>query len=85
MSSFITAVRQVARGLSRHAEDRFCLISERQLVGTNGVAFVASMELTETDVIDTLVRVGYSLRDALRLIVDARLAFSSRPLIRGPL
>ncbi len=76
MGSFITAVRQVARGFSRRAEDRFCLISERQLVGMNGFVFVPSMELTETDVIDKLIKVGYSVRDALRLIMDARLAFS---------
>ena len=76
MPSFITAVRQVASGLSRRAEDRFCLIIERQLVGTHGFVFVPSMELTETDVIDKLIKVGYSVRDALRLIMDARLAFA---------
>lgn len=77
MPSIITAVRQVASGLSRRAEDRFCLISERQLAGINGFAFVPSMELTETDVIDKLIKVGYSVREALRLIMDARLAFAT--------
>ena len=80
MSSIITAVRQVARGLSRRAEDRFCLISERQLAGINGFAFVPSMELTETDVIDSLIGLGYSIRDALRLIVDARRSFAGSVL-----
>ena len=76
MSSLITAVRQVTSGFNRRSDDRFCLISERQLFGTNGVAFVPSMELTERDVVDTLVRVGYSVRGALRLIVDARRSFA---------
>jgi hypothetical protein len=34
------------------------------------------MELTETDVIDSLIGLGYSVRDALRLIVDARRSFA---------
>jgi len=83
MTGFITAVRQVASGLSRRAEDRFCLISERQLAGINGFAFVPSMELTETDVIDSMIKVGYSLRDAVRLIMDARLAFA-RQVVKKP-
>ena len=80
MSAIITAVRQVASGLSRRAEDRYCLISERQLAGINGFAFVPSMELTETDVIDSLIGLGYSVRDALRLIVDARRSFARNVL-----
>ena len=83
MPSFITAVRQVASGLSRRAEDRFCLVIERQLVGVNGFAFASSMELTETDVIDKLIKVGYSVRDALRLIMDARRAFA-RHITKAP-
>jgi len=80
MSSFITAVRQVASGLSRRTGDRFCLISERQLAGINGFAFDPSMELTETDVIDSLIGVGYSVRDAVRLIMDARRSFGRNVL-----
>jgi len=76
MSSLITAVRQVTRGLNHRADDRFCLISERQLVGTNGFAFVPSMELTEKDVLQALIKVGYSLRGAWRLIMDARRSFA---------
>ena len=76
MTGFITAVRQVASGLSRRAEDRFCLISERQLAGINGFAFVPSMELTEKDVLQALIKVGYSLRGAWRLIMDARRSFA---------
>jgi hypothetical protein len=76
MSSIVTAVRQVASGLGRRAEDRFCLIRELQLVDTNGFTFVPSVELTETDVVDRLIEVGYSVRDAVRLIVDARRSFS---------
>ena len=75
MSSLITAVRQVARGLNSRVDDRFCLISERQLVGTNGFAFVPSMELTEKDVLDALMKLGYNVRGAWRLIVDARRSF----------
>jgi len=33
------------------------------------------MALTEKDVVSALIDVGYSLRDAMRLIVDARRAF----------
>jgi hypothetical protein len=75
MSSIIRAVRQVASGLGRLAEDRFCLIRELQLADTNGFAFVPSVELTETDVIDMLVEAGYGVCDALRLVMDARLYF----------
>jgi len=76
MASIIAAVRQIASGLGRRAEERFCLIYEQQLVDTNGFAFVPSAELTERDVIDRLIEAGYGLRDALRLIVDARLFFA---------
>jgi hypothetical protein len=76
MSSIIAAVRQVARGVGRRA-DRFCLIRELRLADTNGFAFVPSVELTELDVVESLTAVGYSMRDALRLIVDARRFFSS--------
>jgi hypothetical protein len=75
MSSIIAAVRQIASDLGRRAEGRFCLIYEQQLVDTKGFAFVTSPELTETDVIDRLIEAGYGVRDALRLIVDARLYF----------
>jgi hypothetical protein len=76
MSSIIAAVRQVARGVSRRAEDRFCLIRELRLADTNGFAFVPSVELSEMDVVQSLTEVGYSVRDALRLIVDARRFFA---------
>jgi len=76
MASIIAAVRQIASGLGRRAEERFCLIYEQQLVDTNGFAFVPSAELTERDVIDRLIEAGYGLRDALRIIVDARLFFA---------
>ena len=76
MASIIAAVRQIASGIGRRAEERFCLIYEQQLVDTNGFAFVPSAELTERDVIDRLIEAGYGLRDALRLIVDARLFFA---------
>ena len=76
MASIIAAVRQIASGLGRRAEERFCLIYEQQLVDTNGFAFVPSAELTERDVIDRLIEAGYGLRDAMRLIVDARLFFA---------
>ena len=76
MSSIIAAVRQVARGVSRRAEDRFCLIRELRLADTNGFAFVPSVELSEMDVVQSLTEVGYSVRDALRLIVDAHRFFA---------
>ena len=56
------------------AEERFCLIYERRLIDTNGFVFVPSAELTETDVVESLIEVGYSVRDALRLIAGARLS-----------
>ena len=58
MASIIAAVRQIASGLGRRAEERFCLIYEQQLVDTNGFAFVPSAELTERDVIDRLIEAG---------------------------
>jgi hypothetical protein len=76
MSSIIAAVRQVASGFGRLAEDRFCLIRELRLVDTNGFAFIPSAELTETEVVDRLIEVGYNVRDAWRLIVDARISFA---------
>ena len=76
MSSIIAAVRQIASGLGRRAEERFCLIYELRLVDTNGFAFVPSTELTERDVVDRLIEAGYGVRDALRFIVDARLFFA---------
>ena len=76
MSAIIRAVRQVASGLGRLADDRFCLVRELQLADTNGFAFYPSAELPETDVIDALTEMGYSVRAALRLIVDARRAFT---------
>ena len=75
MSSIIAAVRQLASDLGRRAEARFCLIYEQRLADMNGFTFVPSPELTETDVVDRLLEAGYGVRDALRLIVDARLAF----------
>jgi hypothetical protein len=76
MSSVIAAVRQIASGLGRRAEERFCLIYELRLVDTNGYTFVPSAELTERDVIDRLTEAGYGLHDARRLIRDARLFFT---------
>lgn len=78
MSAIIAAVRQIARGLGRRAEERFCLIYELRLADTNGFAFLPSAELTENDAVDTLTAAGYDLREALRLIMDARLLFKSR-------
>ena len=80
MSFIVAAVRQIASGLGRRAEERFCLVYEMQLVDTNGFAFVPSAELSERDVVDTLVEAGYGLRHAMRLIVDARLSFARRLL-----
>ena len=76
MSSIIAAVRQIASGLSRRAEERFCLVYEWRLVDTNGFAFVPSEELAERDVLDRLVEAGYGVRDALRLIGEARRVFA---------
>jgi hypothetical protein len=76
MPSIIAAVRQIATGIGRRAEERFCLIYESRLVDTNGFSFAQSAELTENDVIDRLIEAGYGVRDALRLIVDARLLFA---------
>ena len=78
MSAIIAAVRQIARGLSRRAEERFCLIYELRLADVNGFVFLPSPELTENDVVNTLTAAGYDLREALRLIMDARLFFKSR-------
>lgn len=75
MSSIIAAVRQIASDLGRRAEARFCLIYELRLADVNGFSFVASPALTESDVIDRLIEAGYGLRDAVRLIVDARRFF----------
>ena len=77
MSSIIAAVRQIASGLGRRAEERFCLIYELRLVDTNGFAFVQSPELTESDVVARLTEAGYGLRGAARLIADARRLFKS--------
>ena len=75
MTLIITAVRQIASGL-RRAEERFCLVYELRLIDTNGFAFVPSEELAETDVIDRLIDVGYTLRNASRLIAGARALFA---------
>jgi len=76
MSAIIRAVRQVASGLGRLADDRFCLVRELPLADTKGFAFVPSPELAETDVLDTLIEMGYSVRSAFRLVVDARRSFA---------
>lgn len=75
MASVLAAVRQIASGLGRRAE-RFCLVYESQLVDTNGFAFIQSAELSERDVIDRLIEAGYGIREALRLMAEARLFFA---------
>jgi len=75
MSLILTAVRQIVSGL-RRAEERFCLIYEGRLIDTNGFVFVPSAELTETDAVESLIDVGYTLREARRLIVGARRFFA---------
>ena len=77
MPSVIAAVRQIAKGIGRRAEERFCLIYEMRLVDTNGFAFVSSEEFTEDDVINKLIDAGYGMRDAVRLIMDARLRLAT--------
>lgn len=74
MSAVIAVVRRIANGIGRRADERFCLIYEMRLVDTNGFAFIPSEEFTEDDVLNKLIDAGYGLRDALRLILDARLA-----------
>jgi hypothetical protein len=76
MSAIIAAVRQLASGIGRRAEERFCLIYELRLVDTHGFAFVESADLNESDVIDRLVEAGYGMLDALRLIGEARQFFA---------
>jgi hypothetical protein len=76
MSSIIAAVRQIANDLGRRAGERFCLIYELRLVDTHGFAFVQSPALTESDLVDRLTEAGYGVREALRLIADARLYFA---------
>jgi hypothetical protein len=76
MGSIFAAVRQIASGLGRRAEERFCLIYESQLVDTNGFAFIPSPALTERDAIARLIEAGYGLREALRLLMEARLFFA---------
>ena len=78
MSAIIAAVRQIASGIGRRAEERFCLIYELRLVDTNGFTFVESADLNESDVISKLTEAGYGLRDALRLIGEARQFFARR-------
>ena len=78
MSSIIAAVRQIANDLGRRAEERFCLVYELRLVDIHGFAFVQSAELTERDAIDRLTDAGYGVRDALRLMAEARLLFAKR-------
>ena len=78
MPSIIAAVRQIASDLGRRAEARFCLVYELRLVDMNGFTFVQSAELTERDAVDRLTEAGYGVRDALRLIADARLLFAKQ-------
>ena len=71
MFSSTSAVRQVKQGTGPHGEDRFRLIDELPLVGTNGFSFVSSADLTEPDALSRLIEEGYSLRHAKRLLNDA--------------